>query len=285
MPISRTGMAVATYAEQIYVIGGETANGMTGVTERYDSATDAWTMLAPQPTPAADIRAAVVGGQIYVPGGLTGAGAVTSQLNIYDPRQNSWKQGEPMPQPRSAYALTAYEGKLYLFGGWDGHKFTDTVYEYSPDQDRWVTCRPMTTARGRLAAAAAGGRIYVIGGEAGEQPKQEVDSFSPGGDCTSTQWEAAPPLPASNVLDAISFGDILYALGQQQEKAQVLVLMPGAKDWQALPLQTNWITAEARMVGVEDKLHLLMGGREAEAPSNHWVYQVYYAVLVPLITK
>ncbi|PIW19901.1 MAG: hypothetical protein COW33_04065, partial [Anaerolineae bacterium CG17_big_fil_post_rev_8_21_14_2_50_57_27] len=66
LPTARSGLAVAVYENQIYAIGGETAQGVTGVMEQYDVATDTWITLTPKPVPVADINAAVIGGKIYI---------------------------------------------------------------------------------------------------------------------------------------------------------------------------------------------------------------------------
>ncbi len=286
MPTARTGMAVATYSDQIYVIGGETITSTTGAVERYDAQSDRWSALAPMPTPATDIHAAVIGGLIYVPGGRVVSDTIANQLAIYDPRQNRWEQGPSLPEPRSAYGLAAFEGKLYLFGGWDGKRSVNTVYEYSPDQGRWTTCRPLTAARSHSAAAAAGGRMYLVGGEDSQRPLEGVESFSPAGDCMLTTWSAAVPLPSGyDALDAVSLGDILYVFTRQKETLRILTLLPGAKDWAATPLQAEWITPQTRLASAQDKLHLLVGNTSQQAPTNHWAFQIYYSVLIPLITK
>ncbi len=286
MPTARTGMAVTTYADQIYVIGGETISTTTGAVERYDIQTDTWTGLAPAPTPATDIRAAVIAGLIYVPGGRLASGAIADQLNIYDPGQNRWQQGPRLPEPRSDYALAAYEGKLYLFGGWDGTKATSTVYEYAPDQAQWTTCQPLPMARSRSAAVVAGGKMYLIGGQDSQHPLEEVESFSPAGDCRLTTWKAATPLPTNHgVLDAVSLGDILYVFTQQGQTLGILTLLPGATAWASTPLQAKWITPQTRLASEGNNLHLLVGNSPSQAPTNHWAYRVYYAIVIPLITK
>ncbi|HSN95381.1 MAG TPA: LuxR C-terminal-related transcriptional regulator, partial [Anaerolineaceae bacterium] len=69
MSVARANMAVTVYDNKIYVIGGETEEGVTGLTEVYDIATDTWARLPDKPTPVTNVKAVVVGGKIYVPGG------------------------------------------------------------------------------------------------------------------------------------------------------------------------------------------------------------------------
>ena len=81
----------------IYVIAGETAEGISGVVERYDPATDTWESLPSKPTPITDIGAAVMGGKIYVPGGRMSDGRATNTLEVFDPRSGTWDVGPSMP--------------------------------------------------------------------------------------------------------------------------------------------------------------------------------------------
>ncbi|MGK4003222.1 kelch repeat-containing protein [Sorangium sp. So ce1036] len=79
MPTARGGVATAVIGETIYVIGGEGNQepGTSGIfddNEAYDTARDAWEVLAPMRTPRHGTGAAAVGATIYVPGGGTQQG-------------------------------------------------------------------------------------------------------------------------------------------------------------------------------------------------------------------
>src|SRR4030065_1683610 len=88
MPTARSGLAMVAYENQIYAIGGITIDGITGKVERYDPQTNTWTELSPKPNPVPNVRAAVISGRIYVPGGRSDADSQqpTDLLEIYDPR-------------------------------------------------------------------------------------------------------------------------------------------------------------------------------------------------------
>jgi N-acetylneuraminic acid mutarotase len=152
MLTARSALAAAAYENQVYAIGGETDEGVTGALERYDPRSDTWTALAPKPLAAAEIGAAVIGGKIYVPGGLTAEGMPTTVLEVYDPRSDAWSLGPSMPEALSAYALAAFEGKLYLFGGWNGTGYVASVYAFDPDSGLGSALPP--------ACRAAAGRLW-----------------------------------------------------------------------------------------------------------------------------
>jgi len=142
LPTPRRGLALAAYDGQVYAICGESPDGVTEAVERYDPKADAWTSLADKPTAVADVAAALIGGEIYVPGGRTASGSPTNLVEAYNPETDTWERKAPLPVPLSAYALAALEGKLYLFGGWDGSRYVGTVYEYDPAQDVWTAKSP-----------------------------------------------------------------------------------------------------------------------------------------------
>ncbi len=104
LPTARTGLAITTFENQVYAIGGESATGMTGTVDRYDPATDAWVTVSQMPVPVTDVNAAVIGGKIYIPGGRLTSGKMTNALEIYSPRQDTWENGSNLPMPMSAYA-------------------------------------------------------------------------------------------------------------------------------------------------------------------------------------
>jgi DNA-binding CsgD family transcriptional regulator len=89
LPTPRSGLALVAYEGQIYAIGGESADGVTGAVERYDPQTDGWTPLANKPTAVADVAAALIGGEVYVPGGRTASGTPTALVEAYNPETDT----------------------------------------------------------------------------------------------------------------------------------------------------------------------------------------------------
>ena len=85
MPTARGGIAVASLAQFVVVFGGEgnpaTASGTFSQTEAYDTATGTWTTLTEMPTGRHGIGAAVVGNQIYIPGGGSVQGFSLTAVN------------------------------------------------------------------------------------------------------------------------------------------------------------------------------------------------------------
>ena len=283
MPTARSGLAVAVYENKIYAIGGETAQGVTGVAEQYDVATDSWITLLSKPVPVTDINVAVIGGQIYIPGGRLASGGVTNVLESYDPSRKLWEKHTPLPVALSGYALVVFEGKLYVFGGWDGKKYLASVYEYEPDVDTWHTHTAMPTARGFASAAIAGGKIYVFGGYDGKEALVVNEEYLPTGDT----WSLRAPLPAGRyAMGVASIVDIIYAIGGAGDPDSPLPSLQYSyqKDqWQAFadPFPQQW--SYLGLISLQTQLYGI-GGWWNDAPTaQNLSYQAIYTIMIPII--
>ncbi len=286
MLTARTGLAAAAYENQIYAIGGETDEGVTGALERYDPHTDTWTALEPKPLAVADIGAAVIGGKIYVPGGRMANGAPTDTLDIYDVRLARWLQGPRMPVATSAYALVAFEGKLYLFGGWDGRQYVASVSAFNPDSGQWEARKPMPTARGFAGAAVASSRAYVIGGRDLHGPLRANEVYLPENETLAgIPWENGAPLPEPRyAMGVASVAEIVFLAEGMCTRfcgASVLEYVPGRNDWQSVGGEP-WPTASnSALVAVGPLLFRLGGRTSGTILANNDEYKAVYTVILP----
>jgi Ca2+-binding RTX toxin-like protein len=146
----------------------------------YDPDADSWTALAPAPHAHGDPAAGVIGGKLYVAGGLDAEGAVSASLDIYDPATDSWSTGAPMPTARSQAAGGTVDGKLYVIGGSNGSSLA-TVEAYDPVGNTWSSGTPLPEARHGLVAAGIGGLVYAAGGTAAGAATDALEVFDPAG--------------------------------------------------------------------------------------------------------
>jgi DNA-binding CsgD family transcriptional regulator len=284
---ARSGLAAAVYQNRIYAIGGETANGITGIMESYDPTVDQWTPLKPKPLAVADVNAAVIGGRIYVPGGRLASGQPTNRLEIYDPHLDQWTQGAPLPVPLSAYALVAFEGKLYIFGGRDSQTYVASTYEYNPDTDQWQKRTPMLTARGFGGAAVAGGKIYVIGGKDAKQALAVSEVYIPDRDSAGANpWEALTPLPEGRYgIGIASIADSISILGGKG-KAEIPAFFeyfPPNDEWQTIDTPDNQGWSNLGVVVLGKNLHALGGLQGTRLTPRHVTYQAIYTLTIPFV--
>lgn len=289
LPTARQGLAAVAYENSLYAIAGEGGNGVTGAMEVYDLVERTWQALTPKPQAVGDVRAAVIGGKIYVPGGRLPSGDPTDLLEIYDPREDAWSSGAPLPAARSAYALATFEGKLYLFGGWDGRKYRQEVYLYDPSQDRWEERSAMPTGRAFASAANSGDRIYVIGGRDGSGVLAVNEIYMPvEDDGVRIPWAQGTALPEGRSgLGVVAFADFLYVVGGSGAGKQALPSLqyfPQQESWQAFeaPFSAPW--SDFGLAAAGSQLFVLGGQSEARVLDNFLVYQAIYTVSIPFLS-
>lgn len=215
LPEGRTDLAMIGYNNFLYAIGGKSAKGISGRTDRYNPQENAWETLADKPTPVSAISAAILGDLIYIPGGLGIDEIPVKLLEVYNPLKDTWQVASSLPIPISGYALIAYEGRLFLFGGSDGSQTLSNGYIYDPSKNTWSETSPMPTPREFAGIAIAGGKIYVVGGlnETGESDACEV--YTPSRENSEVSpWEDCPRLPAGRYhFGLVSLVETLYLDG------------------------------------------------------------------------
>jgi DNA-binding CsgD family transcriptional regulator/N-acetylneuraminic acid mutarotase len=291
LPIARSDLALAVYENQIYAIGGITAQGVSDAVERYDPGTNTWTPLSPKPIPVTDARAAIISGLIYIPGGRSNTDSQypTNVLEIYDLRLDQWHNGTPLPTPLSGYGLVAFEGRLYIFGGWDGQEYRDSVYVYDPSNGTWQERTPMPTVRAFCIAAEAAGLIYVIGGIKDNQPVNVNEIYSPARDNGNDDpWESGFPLPESRLgIQAATIADTIYVFGNSSENTDRfgLIYFPQTDIWQSLeaspyPLGTNFA-----MASIGTNLFIVGGKIDSVFSNQNLAYQAIITLSIPIIIK
>jgi len=286
----RSGLAAAAYENRIYALGGESAQGISANVERYDPASDSWIALASKPTAVTDVGAAVIGGQIFVPGGRRDSAhlQISDRLEVYNPRQDRWEQRARLPEPISAYALATFEGKLYVFGGWNGKRYLDSVYVYAPDEDVWRAQTPMPTARGYAGAAVVGGKILVVGGFDGQAALAISEAYLPERDIAQDEpWETRASLPEGRYgMGVTNISNVAYVIGGEGEKDRALASLqysPEEDRWIAFenPLPKSW--AYLSLISFGSYVYGI-GGKMGDAPTGQTVaYQAIYTILVPII--
>ncbi len=172
-----------------------------------------WAPRSPTPLNLTEVSTAVVGGKIYVVGGLLASSASNSALQIYDPELDTWTLGPPLPLESGVdhANVAAAGGKLYVLGGLvlGQGRATDRTFEFDPATNTWQEKAPMPTMRGASGTAELSGKIYVAGG----QRDITVNEFAVYDPAANT-WTPLPVLPtARNHLTAQAVGGKFYAIG------------------------------------------------------------------------
>jgi N-acetylneuraminic acid mutarotase len=292
LPAGRGRMASAVYEGAIYIFGGETSQGVSASTLRYRPSPGGWELLANKPTAVSDAQAALIGDQIYVPGGKDKGGQPLNLLEVYSPRLNRWDTRAALPVRLSGYSLAASEGRLYLFGGWDGAAYSAAVYSYDPGSDTWTARTALPAARGFSAAVLVENKIYVIGGTNGQQALRNVLVYSPQRDQASDHpWDERAPLSEGRYgMGAASLANIIYLIGGKNESKQPGELPPVQYQtltdrWSSFDRPAAPVGEEPAIQPLDTRLHILGGLSAAGPDANHQTYQAIYTIVLPTIQQ
>jgi len=226
MPTPRgDGIAVATYQNKIYVIGGRITGGdTTGINEVYDPATDTWETRTSMPTPRQELEANVVNGKIYLISGLipdpkyppnTNIFLLTNKTEVYDPSTDSWITATSIPTASSNYASAVVDNKIYIISG-NSRDTTNLTQIYSPETDAWtygaqIPMGVQAAAAGATTGTTAPKAIYVMGGFVGfVSPVDFVQAYHPEND----SWSMGIPMQTARYYLAVAVvDDTIYAIG------------------------------------------------------------------------
>ncbi len=289
LPTARRGLAVAAYENVIYAIAGESAEGVTGITEIYQPETDTWTTGIPKPVPVVDVKAIVLGGKIYVPGGKLASDEVTNILEIYNPRTDKWELGAELPFGISAYAASGFEGKLFLFGGWGGEDYLDTVFEYDPNQDSWVELTKMPIKRAYGGAAVSGGKIYVLGGINDEGVLSNNHVYAPELDQVDMNpWSEAADLPEKRyAMGVTNVVENIYLIGGSHDNGVLdsYIYFPTTNSWQQLDQPFIQSLTNFGQVLLGTRVYLMGGETNEEVIAKNISYQAIYTLSIPVVSK
>ncbi|MEA4812712.1 MAG: LuxR C-terminal-related transcriptional regulator [Anaerolineaceae bacterium] len=182
MSEARANMAVAVYDNKIYVIGGETEEGITGLTEVYDIATDTWSRLPDKPTPVTDAKAVVVGGKIYVAGRRKNGADVASVMEIYNPSSQNWLSFPINIEDIEDLTFFSHENLLYLgVSNTSNNQRIFSLYSSSTTEMTWKKISTLYNVSGECYAVKSGNSILLIGIK-GSEMKPISMVFSPSND-------------------------------------------------------------------------------------------------------
>jgi N-acetylneuraminic acid mutarotase len=179
-----------------FVIGGEESGGIrSGYAQEYDPVAGTWDNTnATMPTPSSNLCAAVIGTDIYVPGGYTGAVYLTT-LQVYHTATNAWETvaTDPLPVGLSGPACASHGGKVYVFGGSASGTYVDTTYIYDPAAaagSRWSSGAAAPVAGAYGDAKSAGDYLFYAGMRNATVDLPSVYRYDP----ATNSWATMPSL-------------------------------------------------------------------------------------------
>ena len=283
LPRERANMAVASIGLDLYVIGGEVEAGVVNLVDVYETDGGFWRTAASKPTAVSDASAAVLFGEIYVPGGRLADGRPTAVVEAYSPANNAWRPVAPLPSQVAGGLALSDGSRLYLFGGWDGESYLAGGYVYDPATDAWDSLPPMAIGRSEAAGDVVADRLFVIGGFDGRQELDVCQYF----DVPESAWFdcANMDLARAGAGASAQGNDSLYVIGGGREGgvSHGEVYDVGEDSWSqvVMPmLEENASWHDLGVVSVETRIYAL-GGRQGEAlladnySYTHFMHRTY----------
>jgi N-acetylneuraminic acid mutarotase len=266
MPTGRYGLVAAAVNGVVYAIGGSTGATTAKVEAYSPNATSfvVWGTKSPLPAPRAlPHGAAVLGGRIYVPGGLDAGQNHTKTLYRYNPTANTWSRKADLPRAGFGGVSAAIDGKLYVYVPYGPEGSPDAaLYRYDPSTNAWTQRAHPPGVQRSAVVGVINGKLYLAGGmSAQNQPLATLRVYDP----ANNSWTLKAPMPTARALPAgRAINGKLYVAGgyaAPQMLDVTEVYDPATNSWSVkAPMTTQRYGAAS--AAVNGKLYVIGGGNQ-----------------------
>lgn len=189
--------------------------------------------------PRDDFATAVVDGEIWAMGGMTGErGNRLTSIEVLDTDSGRWRTADvALPVGLASFEAVAIGPRILAFGGFDADSLpTDFAAVLDTRTGRWRDLPPLPHARYAHSVTLHEGKVYVIGGRDADGPVSAVDVFDP----VRRTWTTADvPMPsARDSHDTVSTPDGLLVVGGwlgDGPTERVDLYDPATGEWTAAP--------------------------------------------------
>jgi N-acetylneuraminic acid mutarotase len=181
MHFPRAGAAVAVVGNRIYVLSGDSNNAIvaeagaaapggafSNTGQYFDLSTGKWVLIENlAPTGFYGAAAAVLGGRIYMYGGLTRDPNFEFSSFVFDTETLSWGYFQGPALDRVWCGGASVGAKAYAFGGIRYRRLQPigTINEYNPGPNSWSPLPQYATpGRALMATAVYGNSVFLFGG-------------------------------------------------------------------------------------------------------------------------
>jgi len=191
MPLALGDVASGILGDKLLVVGDAQP-----ATLEYHLGTGKWNAkptLPARPFPGRHHTAEVVGGKLYLLGGIDGESKDKTQ--IFDPKENRWTTGAKMPFAAGGCASAVIDDEIFVAGGIAGFAVTAQCAKYNVKADQWTMLPPLKQAVQRASGGSDGSRFYVFGGtNAGDNAASRTVQVY---DVAAKKWQASSDTGAS----------------------------------------------------------------------------------------
>ena len=281
----RKSAAYIADGDQIYIIGGETMNGVTGKVEIYNASTQQVTTIAEKHIPVSETCAVILGGKIYIGGGKQVDGSISNVLEMYDTSAMKWEIVGDIPKPLTGYSCISFEGKMYYLGGWDGQQVRSEIWSYSPLDQTWEIVGKLNQPRAYFGVTVLNNNAYIIGGWDGAKGIDSIEQFNFTGKKTLKVSEIGLDR-GRYYLTTISILDKLMIIGGKdgtQGVANSIEINPKSKIVREIsnPEDKEWYAMSAINYG--EYIYGFGGELGEKLNDNLYRLRVLYTVVLPVI--
>ncbi len=264
--LKRQETAVVAVGTDIYVIGGfDDALQVVSDVWIYDTVDDSWRQGPPVPAKMHHANAAVVDGEIFVLGFLTGLG-FDEQSNVYSLLPGGdWVEEQPMPlaEARGSSAVGAIGTTIYVAGGVASSSVA-TASSYDTIGQVWTPIAPLPDALDHVVGGVVDDRFFVIGGRTNGlgNVKSAVYEYDPSGN----QWLDRAPMPTARGGAAAGVaGGLIVVVGGEGNAAVASGVFPQTEGYD--PVADEWTAFQdmrtprhgTGAAGIGDKLYVPVG--------------------------
>ena len=267
----RSGLASAVVANAagqsiLYAIGGRNAIGSLSKVQAYNAATNTWTYRASLPVPLYETNGTgVIGGKVYISGGISSYKYYRAELYMYDPATNTWTQKREMPNTGFGGVTGVIKDKLYVLTGCDQEDCAPSqqfvfFYRYDPATDQWAILPSPPSSHSGGVGGVVGGKLYVTGGLYGGS---QLDVYDP----ATNQWTTKARAPRDYWGAGVAFRAKLFVIGDGKTSAYD----PTADAWTSkapMPAPSGGTAASKVLVNGQPRIEVVGGSR----PGNNLAY-------------
>lgn len=274
--LARFGMATVAIDGKIYTTGGAQGNFFLGQSWVYDPPTNQWSEIAAHPYLPKEPAGAVLGGKMYVLGGVNwGSFVVTRTVEAYDPSLNQWVGRANMLSARASAGAAVIDGILYVVGGRDSlGTILNTLEAYDPGTNSWTPRAPMPTPRQLMGVGVLDGRLYVVGGENTQSTRlTTVETYNP----ATNSWSTGVPTSVGRrALGVAVVNGVLYAISGDEVPLQhwntVEAYDPATGGWTPRHV-FPWRCWHFGIAEVDGKIYTIGGEDESDDFDYAGIYQ------------
>jgi N-acetylneuraminic acid mutarotase len=165
----------------IYVLKGETEEGVTASVLKFNSAEGSWSEVAPMPVLRGGFVSCTYMSCIYVFGGFDERGGIRGSVFKFDTEANVWSRQASIPTGRSFYSSSLVDGLIYIVGA--GNSGCE-VLRFDPMTRVWITLASTSVSRRSSASFALANYLYAAGGGAASSTSASVERY----DVATNTW-------------------------------------------------------------------------------------------------